>query len=206
VAARLRDLRRLRQGRGFKIFVDGKEAKLKLDKNSLKSTTKTETPMLVGQRKKSLQLNGAMLQDIRIYDRKLLPAEVRRMALQEKAKALLAKAPAERKPKEKDEIFDVTGRRDEQVASENAKQAALEAEQKAIKERASVAHIMEEKKGSMPTANILMRGEYDKPKDKVEAGVPAALHAMAADAPKNRLGLAQWLVSEGETPPRPASP
>jgi hypothetical protein len=181
---------------GFKIFVDGKEAKVKFEANTLKSTTKTETPMLVGARKKSLKLNGAMLQDIRIYDRKLAGADVRRMALQEKARALLAKALAERKPKDKDELFDATADGDAEVASANAKTASLDAEQKAIKDRANVAHIMEEKKGSLPTANILMRGEYDKPRDKVEAGVPAALHRMAADAPRNRLGLARWLVAK----------
>lgn len=32
--------------------------------------------------------------------------------------------------------------------------------------------------------------------EKVEAGVPAALHPFPTEAPRNRLGLAQWLVSE----------
>lgn len=41
---------------------------------------------------------------------------------------------------------------------------------------------------------LLMRGEYDKPKDKVEAGVPSILPALPKGAPSNRLGLAQWLV------------
>ena len=181
---------------GFKIFVDGKDVKLKVDVNTLKSTTKTETPMLIGARKKSLGLNGALLQDIRIYDRKLTGGEVRRMALQEKARTLLAKAPADRKPKEKDELFDVTAEGDAEAAATIAKQQALEAEQKAIKDRAYVAHIQEEKKGSMPMANILFRGEYDKPREKVEGGTPQALHPLAADAPKNRLGLSQWLVSQ----------
>jgi hypothetical protein len=44
-------------------------------------------------------------------------------------------------------------------------------------------------------AQILFRGQYDKPKDKVGVATPAVLHAPPADAPKNRLGLAQWLVS-----------
>ncbi|HVE41336.1 MAG TPA: DUF1553 domain-containing protein [Planctomycetota bacterium] len=180
---------------GFKIFVDGKEAKLKIEVNTLKSTTKTLTPLLVGARKKSLALAGASLQDIRFYDRKLSPGEVRRMALEEKARVLIGKPPAERKPKEKDELFDVTADGDPEVAAANAKVSALEAEQKAIKDRSNVAHVMEEKKGSMPTANILFRGEYDKPRDKVEAGVPAALHPLPQDAPKSRLGLARWLVS-----------
>ena len=41
---------------------------------------------------------------------------------------------------------------------------------------------------------ILLRGEYDKPGNKVERGTPAILPPMPEGAPKNRLGLAQWLV------------
>ncbi|MFN0135643.1 MAG: PSD1 and planctomycete cytochrome C domain-containing protein [Phycisphaerae bacterium] len=46
---------------------------------------------------------------------------------------------------------------------------------------------------------VLTRGEYDKP-DKarpVRRGIPAALGHLPDDAPNNRLGLAQWLVSPG---------
>ena len=43
-------------------------------------------------------------------------------------------------------------------------------------------------------AHILMRGEYDKKGEQVTAETPAALHPMREDAPKNRLGLANWLV------------
>ncbi len=41
---------------------------------------------------------------------------------------------------------------------------------------------------------VLVRGAYDKPGDKVTRGVPAALPPMPKNAPKNRLGLAQWLT------------
>jgi hypothetical protein len=43
---------------------------------------------------------------------------------------------------------------------------------------------------------VLKRGRYDMPDtaQKVEPGVPACLPALAADAPRNRLGLAQSLV------------
>ena len=41
---------------------------------------------------------------------------------------------------------------------------------------------------------ILMRGEYDRPGEQVEAATPAALHPLADGAPRNRLGLARWLV------------
>ncbi len=42
---------------------------------------------------------------------------------------------------------------------------------------------------------ILEKGAYDKPLTKVEPGTPAFLSPLATDAPKNRLALAQWLVS-----------
>ena len=41
---------------------------------------------------------------------------------------------------------------------------------------------------------ILMRGQYDKKGEKVTAGVPAFLPPLPDDAPRNRLGLARWLV------------
>jgi hypothetical protein len=40
-----------------------------------------------------------------------------------------------------------------------------------------------------------VRGQYDKPGEKVEPAVPAVFPPLASDAPKTRLGLAQWLVS-----------
>ncbi|NOY00843.1 MAG: DUF1549 domain-containing protein, partial [Verrucomicrobia bacterium] len=45
-----------------------------------------------------------------------------------------------------------------------------------------------------PVAWVLDRGEYDKKKEQVGPGVPEILHPMAGGAPKNRLGLAKWLV------------
>lgn len=41
---------------------------------------------------------------------------------------------------------------------------------------------------------ILERGNWSKPGQAVEPGVPAFLHPMRADAPRNRLGFAEWLV------------
>ena len=44
---------------------------------------------------------------------------------------------------------------------------------------------------------VLKRGEYDKPDQErpVERAIPAALGKLPDGAPKNRLGLAQWLVA-----------
>ena len=43
---------------------------------------------------------------------------------------------------------------------------------------------------------LLHRGEYDQPQgEPLQPGVPSALGILPKDAPANRLGLAQWLVS-----------
>ncbi|MFO0908007.1 MAG: PSD1 and planctomycete cytochrome C domain-containing protein [Isosphaeraceae bacterium] len=42
---------------------------------------------------------------------------------------------------------------------------------------------------------ILTRGSYEKPGEKVDPATPAALPGLAADSPRNRLGLARWLTS-----------
>jgi len=85
---------------------------------------------------------------------------------------------------------------DEAYRQANIRLSSMEAERTAIKERSPLTHIQEEVKGKMPLANILMRGQYNKLGDEVEANAPAALHPLPEDAPKNRLGLAMWLVDK----------
>ena len=58
----------------------------------------------------------------------------------------------------------------------------------------STTMVMEEMEKPRDTF-ILIRGAYDKPGERVTAGTPAVLPPMAADLPRNRLGLARWLVS-----------
>ncbi|MFO0969119.1 MAG: PSD1 and planctomycete cytochrome C domain-containing protein [Gemmataceae bacterium] len=50
--------------------------------------------------------------------------------------------------------------------------------------------------------HIHHRGEFLQPKEKVEPGVLSLLHPFPKDAPRNRLGLARWLVS----PDNPLTP
>src|SRR5207244_2593264 len=46
------------------------------------------------------------------------------------------------------------------------------------------------------TTYVLKRGRYDMPDkaQQVEPGVPACLSPLAEQSPRNRLGLARWLV------------
>lgn len=77
-----------------------------------------------------------------------------------------------------------------------AAQQALFAEKKRLEDNLPRTMIMKEL--PMPRETfVLTRGQYDKPDRSrpVQRGVPKALGALAPGAPRNRLGLAQWLIS-----------
>ena len=73
-------------------------------------------------------------------------------------------------------------------ASAKAKKAV-----EALNEKISTVMVMKEM-DTPRDAFILIRGQYDKKGEKVEAGLPACFPAMPAGAPMNRLGLAKWIV------------
>lgn len=43
--------------------------------------------------------------------------------------------------------------------------------------------------------HLFKRGDMNRPGEEVEPGVPSVLNPLPAEAPRNRLGLAQWLVA-----------
>ncbi len=51
------------------------------------------------------------------------------------------------------------------------------------------------KEGKPRDAFVLVRGEYDKPSDKVQRRTPAVLPPLPEGASNDRLGLAKWIVS-----------
>jgi cytochrome c553 len=61
--------------------------------------------------------------------------------------------------------------------------------------RKSLPSTMVMKEGQPREAFVLLRGEYDKRGEKVEAGLPAFLPALPEGTKADRLALAKWLVS-----------
>jgi hypothetical protein len=74
-----------------------------------------------------------------------------------------------------------------------AQMSDLERERKRFEKSLPTTMVMSEQAKPRDTF-MLKRGQYDQPAEKVEAGTPEWLNAFPADAPKNRLGLAKWLV------------
>ncbi len=151
-------------------------------------------PLTIAQRHTTSRLDGAVLQDLRIYGRALSSEEVGRLARSTRAAWLARKPAAQRTEAEKTELFDWWLPTMDPTYQGLAKKVGdLQQEEAAIKARGSIAYIMQERP-QPATAYVLYRGDYDKRRDKVTPATPAALHAWSADLPRNRLGFAEWLM------------
>lgn len=178
----------------IQIFIDGTARPTDVQTNALKNTIRTTVPLKIGQRHSTSGVDGAGIADVRLYDRALPQAEVQQIASGTRASWLVSRGATALSSAEKDELFNwwLPGQ-DEQFRSLTAKVAALENEERTIRLRGTIAHVAQER-SEEAMAYILFRGEYDQRRDPVKPGTPAALPAMPADFPKNRLGLAKWLL------------
>ncbi|MBI5083465.1 MAG: DUF1553 domain-containing protein [Acidobacteria bacterium] len=73
----------------------------------------------------------------------------------------------------------------------------LDLEKRDIRRRGAVTFVMEERADQKPFANVLYRGMYDQKRARVEPSTPLALPPMTSVMPRNRLGLAMWIVDAG---------
>jgi hypothetical protein len=179
---------------GVKIYVDAQLQQTSVAAQGLKGTIRTGVPLSIAQRHSSSRLENVALQDLRIYGRALPAAEVERLMRSTRAVWLAGKPAGERTPAEKQELFDWwLPALDKPYAELTGRAGALEQEQARLKSRGSMALVMQERKEA-PGAYVLFRGEYDKRRDAVTPATPAFLPSMPADAPKNRLGFAHWLL------------
>lgn len=88
------------------------------------------------------------------------------------------------------EIRTVAGLKMADVALETLREQRL-----AVARNVATVMVMEELPGKPRQTHVLLRGQYNTPGEAVEPGVPEhLLGAWPAGAPKNRLGLAQWLT------------
>ncbi|MBS1715385.1 MAG: DUF1553 domain-containing protein [Armatimonadetes bacterium] len=179
---------------GLKVYIDGKPSELTFELNSLSATIKTEVPMTIGRRTGSEIFNGEV-DDVQLYDRALTAEEVAFIADVDPAKPLLAVPASKRTPGQKRDLAHyVLLKRDKEYA------ALVRRRESDVRERdglaAQVPDLMVMQDMAKPRdAFVLLRGQYDKPGEKVEAGVLTGLAPMPKSAPANRLGLARWIAS-----------
>ncbi len=182
------------RGAGVKIYIDGEPQATDVAVDALKNSIRTTVPLRAGQRQSSDRLDGAAINALRIYGRILMPGEVDALAWADRIAAIVRTPAGKRPAADIEAAFGWWLRSiDPTAKAMQGKLAALEAEEAAIKSRGTFAHVMRER-GEPAMAYLLHRGEYDKRRDPVKADTPDVLPPLPAELPRNRLGLARWLV------------
>ncbi len=184
---------------GLRLYVNGVAVGVKVDKDSLTGPIDTEEPLRLGQRTTSTYIKGS-LSDFQVFDRALDETE---------PKALLEGALATALPTEipEEQAKTLRAHFDARITLQvKPQQAAFDAAQKArnefAKEIPSVM-VMQERTEPRPTY-VLKRGVYDAPDttQPLQPDTPDFLPPLKAGAPRNRLGLAQWMAE----PANPLTP
>jgi hypothetical protein len=184
-----------RRAAGVRVFVDGLPASLNVVRDTLDGPTGNAQPLRIGRRDNGLGYYG-QLDELRLYRSAIGSDEAQAWYWSDRLRGIIATAPDKRDAKQKDFVVDyyVSRHADSTTrAAHDAADAAREAEEK-YRAQLPKTLVMQDRAEPRMT-NVLKRGQYDQPGEAVQRSVPASLPSLPADAPRNRLGLARWLVS-----------
>jgi hypothetical protein len=110
-------------------------------------------------------------------------------------RAILALPVPERTPKHREQLLAWYRGQAPELKAPQAKLVTLEKELAQLKPETTVPIMRDLAANRRRKTQIQIRGNYMALGDEVSEGVPAAFPTLPADAPKNRLTLARWLVS-----------
>ena len=173
---------------GLGLFVDGSPVEVDVIRDRLTKSITGGAPgaMTIGQRFRDRGFKDGSVDHLQVFDRVLTPIEWRS----------LHRGAAFEEMKNAD--------RDDWLAYHRAtRNPAREATRERLREhRRELAALLDRTPEIMVMAEfepprearVLDRGRYDRPLHVVEPGVPASLGGFPDELPRNRLGLARWLV------------
>jgi hypothetical protein len=175
---------------GLTMFVNGHPVATTIVRDSLtrEITGGGGDTITIGERMRDHGFKDGLVDDFRVFDRELSPLEVRELVEPGAIGAAIAAR----------ESAELVG---DYLAAAFDEQAA--ARRKALEDARRSRDDLAEKPGEIMVmrdlprpkmAYVLERGEYDKRGEAVEPDTPATLPPFPADRPKNRLGLAEWLI------------
>lgn len=181
---------------GLSIFVDGQPANTNVVKDKL---TKEITGgggdnIALGERFRDRGFKGGLIDEFRVFDRQLTPLEILHFFNEAAAREILSNSSTQVTERNRELLFDyylATQNTDWKSHLDDLRSARGEYNKAAdgTEEIMVMRELPEPKK-----AFTLVRGEYNQPRDEVFAGTPKFLSSFPNGAPKNRLGLAQWLT------------
>ncbi len=154
-----------------------------------------EPGLQVGARWRGKGIAGATVDDLLVFDKELTPLEILRITDEKLLDPLKTKKPSELSNEDKKNLkaYYLASK------SKTVKDAMVSLKEVRTMYADSVDNIKEimvmKDTPELRKNYILERGQYDAHGEEVFPNTPASLPAMPEDLPKNRLGLAKWLLS-----------
>jgi mono/diheme cytochrome c family protein len=141
--------------------------------------------------------SGGAIADLRVFNRRITAPEAKVLARWPVLQRAREKTPEELDAEERQALrLYYLAVEDEELRRLAAKEQEIDREWREMRRRSGIAEVMQERADAEPEAHVLFRGMYDQPRERVDAGTPAVLPPMSLSWPKNRMGLARWLVDD----------
>ncbi len=182
-----------RMAEGVHVFVDGKPIEFKVELDNLyrplnNGGTEFPEPLRIGSGGGPTRRFAGKIDEVLIWSRTLAQDDITLLA---QGQTLKQSDPQSRQLREA-YLEAAAPQAQKQLWS---KLVQLEQQREALERAFPTVMIMAENPQRRDT-HILIRGEYNKPGEKVEPGLPGFLPPMPSGTPNDRLGLAQWLVAK----------
>ena len=184
---------------GVKLFVNGEVAQTDVMKDQLFKDFANGQPLMLAARFRGRGFKDGLIDELKIFNRCLTPLEMEQAMAAGDSPAPLGggRAGVRGENTQGPRMSDLL---DYFLARIDGPSATIAAELKKLRDEENdfingIQEIMA--MGDLPAPRptyVLKRGEYDKRADTVEPGTPESILPFDGRLPRNRLGLAQWLV------------
>lgn len=186
---------------GLHLYLNGQPVEVDVVKDNLTRDIKYRSEwgdsnggveMSLGARMRDVGFRRGAVDELMVYDRELSPLEITKVAVEGRKSV----SPENTNVKlAADAVFEhYLLRFDEPYVSASKELQQLRNEENDLISQVRQIMAMQELPAPRPT-HILKRGAYDAPGELVSADTPASILPFPQDSPRNRLGLAQWMIS-----------
>ncbi|MEX0882784.1 MAG: DUF1553 domain-containing protein, partial [Cyclobacteriaceae bacterium] len=186
--------------KGLTLFVNGEITATETKKDNLYKDIlfrgNNQPGIQIGAVWRGRGLKGALVDELTVFDRELSELEAMQLGNQKNFQDILQKSHQQLTENEK-QILGEYYLKTQSVSYRNQMQKLVEIRTKYSQEVEPIQEVMvmDDRSDKRPTY-ILERGEYHAHGEEVEPETPESVMPMPEDYPRNRLGLAKWLVHE----------
>jgi len=185
---------------GIAVYVNGRRVETTLVADALEPgrSIRTTATTHLGRRDDANPLRETSYQDIRLYRRALTEEEVARLPFEDLAAEIVTRQPDPAQWTTLETFIAAErfflGERDEEGRTLVAQLAAVETRLQELT-KTGVPTLIAQEKSTPAFADVLKRGDYFARGERVEPQTPHFLPPLPAGAPRNRRGLADWLMA-----------